>query len=234
MYEANQETSFALVRAGKYVKFTEDRHGDFAGGIISNLLLLGHARVGDLVEAYKLAQPNTKRPQETAPDLANSNSPVIPKTKQPNSEVNNHGPTLESLHLTLWDLLKAGLISAVNESHFRSDADNRIEAEKEISHPKLKWKFKKEEELDWERSIEQKLEDWKHGSKVERNEISSLQRGRKRLLESPESSHDFKRLRLDLPLSKAVIGSTGCEFDPKISETGYLNVGSLEDRKTLY
>lgn len=229
LYEANQETSFALVRAGKYVKFTEDRHGDFAGGLISNLLLLGHARVGDLAQAYRLALPNTMRSQEPAQGLPDSNSPIIPKAKQANSEANKNGPTLDSLHLTLWDLLKTGLISAVNESHFRSDADNRIEAEREIPHPKIKWKFKKEEELDWARSIQQKLEDWKHGSKVERNEITSFQRGRKRLLEIPESNHDFKRLRLYLPLTKAVIGTTGYDFDPKISETGYLNVSSLED-----
>lgn len=234
LYEANHETSYALVRAGKYVKFTEDRHGDFAGGVLSNLLLLGHARVGDLAQAYELAWPDTKRPQEAVHDLPNSNSQVIPKTKQAGTEANNQGPTLESLHLTLWDLLKAGTISAVNESHFRSDADNRIEAEKEIPHPKLNWKFKKEEALDWERTIQQKLEDWRHGSKVERNEITSLQRGKKRLLECPESSNDIKRLRLYLPLTKAFIGTTGYDFDPKISETGYLNVSSLEGMETLY
>lgn len=223
LYEANQETSFALVRGGKYVRFTEYRHGDFAGGVISNLLLLGHARVGDLAQAYKLARPNTKSPQETVNGLSNSTSPAVLKTNQANSEANNHDPTIESLHLTLWDLLKTGLISAVNESHFRSDADNRIEAEKEMPHPKLRFKFKKEETLDWERSILQKLEDWKHGSKAERSEITSVQRGKKRLLETSESNHDLKRMRLELPLTKAVIGSSGYDFDPKISETGYLN-----------
>ena len=233
LYEANQETSFALVRAGKYVKFTEDRHGDFAGGVLSNLLLLGHARVGDLAQAYELAWPDTKRPQEAVHDLHNSNSPVIPNTKQAGTNANNQRPTLESLHSTLWDLLKAGTISPVNESHFRSDADNRIEAEKEIPHPKLNWKFKKEEAIDWERTIQQKLEDWRHGSKVERNEITSLQKGKKRLLECPESNNDFKRLRLYLPLTKAFVGTTGYDFDPKISETGYLDVSSLEQVKTL-
>lgn len=216
------------------MKVTEDRHGDFAGGIISNLLLLGHARVGDLAQAYKLARLDAKRPQEAPQGLQNNDSPAIPNTKQINSEANNDGPTLESLHLTLWDLLKSGLISAVNESHFRSDADNRIEAEKEIPPPKLGSKFKKEEGRDWERSIQQKLEDWKHGSKVERNEITCLQRGKKRLLENAESNHDFKRLRLYLPMTKAVIGTTGYEFDSKISETGYLNVSSLEEMETLY
>lgn len=216
------------------MKFTEDRHGDFAGGVLSNLLLLGHARVGDLAQAYKSAWPNTMRPQEAADDLPSSDSPDIPKTKQTSTEAKIHGPTLESLHLTLWDLLKTGIISAVNESHFRSEADNRIEAEKEIPHPKLNWKFKKEEALDWERIIQQKLEDWKHGSKVERNEITSLQKGKKRLLECPESNNDFKRLRLYLPLTKAFIGTTGYDIDPKISETGYLNVSSPEEMKTLY
>ncbi|MCJ1470941.1 RNA polymerase III subunit C82 [Pseudocyphellaria aurata] len=221
LYEANQETSYALVRSGKYVQWTEDRYGDFAGGVVSNLLLLGHARVGDLAQAYKLVLPNEKHSQEATHDLPNSNSPETPKTKQVNCETVDHSPTLESLHLTLWDLLKAGLIVTVNESHFRSDADNKIEAEREIPHPKLKWKFKKDEELDWERNIQQKLEDWKHGSEAERNEINSLQRGKKRLLEISESSNS-KRQRLNLPLTKAVVGTHGYDFDPKISETGFL------------
>lgn len=222
------------MRSGKYVKWTEDRHGDFAGGVVSNLLLLGHARVGDLAQAYKLVLPNRKHATEATHGLPNSESLETQKTKQVNTETNNHGPTLESLHLTLWDLLKAGLIITVNESHFRSDADNKIEAEREIPHPKLKWKFKKDEELEWARNIQQRLEDWKHGSEMERNEITSLQRGKKRLLETSES-HALKRQRLNLPLTKTVIGTNGYDFDPKISETGFLTVSPpLEDMETIW
>lgn len=228
LYEANQATSYALVRAGKYVRLAEDRRGDFAGGVISNLILLGHARVGDLAQAYKLARPNTKGPREAALDLLNSTLPV----KSANGEIDNHDLTLESLHLTLWDLLKAGLINPVNESHFRSDADNRIEAEKEVPHPKFK--TKKEEVLNWERSIQQKLEDWRQGSNAEITEIASLQQGKKRSLENAESSHDSKRQRLHLPSTKAVNGTPEYGFDPKISETRYLNVSSLQEMRTWY
>ena len=49
-------------------------------------------------------------------------------------------------------------------------------------------KYKKEQEFDWERKIQQSLEDWKHGTKVERSKIVILPLGKKRSLEDPESN----------------------------------------------
>lgn len=225
LYEANQETSYALVRAGKYVKFTEDRLGEFATGIISNLLLLGHARVGDLAQAYKVARANdTKGKVEAAHGFPASATAEEAETKAEN-EGQSRNLTLETLHLTLCNLLQTGLVQPVHETHFRSPADNRSEAEKEIPNPKAYMsKVRKDSEVEWKCSIYQKLDDWKHGTKGEREEIASLQRGKKRLLEDAESKPDFKRLRLYLPLTKVVIGTTGYEHPSKLSETGYLDV----------
>lgn len=195
-----------LVRSGKYIKFTEDRFGEVASGVVSNLLLLGHARIGDLEQAYKVV-----RPTGTAVGLSNSTK------KQPTS--------LESLHLALSDLLQAGLVTIVNEAHFRSDADNRTEAEREIPNPKAATgKYKKEQEFDWERKIQQKLEDWKHGTKVERGKIAILPRGKKRSLEDPESNQDFKRLKALLPFTKAAVGTAEYDLDTIIAGAGYMDV----------
>lgn len=207
-----------LVRSGKYIKFTEDRFGDVASGIVSNLLLLGHARIGDLEQAYKVVRP-------TGAAVGSSNG----KTKQPTNETKNRGPSLESLHLALSDLLQAGLVMIVNESHFRSEADNRTEAEREMPNPKAAaGKYKKEQEFDWERKIQQKLEEWKHGTKVERSKIATLPRGKKRSLEDPESSQDFKRLKALLPFSRAAVGTVGYDLDTSIAGAGYMDVCILE------
>lgn len=221
-YEANQETSYALVRAGNYIKFAEDRYGEVAGGVISNLLLLGHARIGDLEQAYKVVRPNNTH---GAPEAATG----IPdgKKKQLANETKYDGPSLQSLHLSLSDLLQAGLIAIVNESHFRSDADNRSEAEREVPNPKaLMGKYKKEQEIEWERKIQQKLEDWKLGVKAERSKIATLPRGKKRPLDDSESNHDFKRLKTVLPLTKPVFDIGGYDLEAKIRDAGYLDVCS--------
>src|SRR5438045_4012247 len=51
-YEANLENAYALVRSGKIIEFVIERHGRLAGGVIQNLLLLGHAKIEDLSNAY--------------------------------------------------------------------------------------------------------------------------------------------------------------------------------------
>lgn len=208
-----------LVRSGKYIKLTEDRFGEVASGIVSNLLLLGHARIGDLEQAYKVARP-------TGAAVGSSGG----KKKQSTNEAKNRVPSLESLHLALSDLLQAGLVVIVNESHFRSEADNRTEAEREMPNPKAAaGKYKKEQEFDWERKIQQKLEEWKHGTKVERSKIATLPRGKKRSLEDPESSQDFKRLKALLPFSKAAVGTVGYDLDTIIAGAGYMDVCIFRD-----
>lgn len=226
MYEANLTNSYALVRSGKYIKIAEDRFGESAGGVVSNLLLLGHARIGDLEQAYKVARPtdikSTAKGVQDFPDTATEGW----KSGRP-ADLDSQRPTIESLHVILCNLLQAGLVITVHESHLRSDGDNRSEAEKEQPHPE-KWvgQFKAEQEAGWERSILEKLHDWKHGSQSIREEVAALRRGTKRLLEDSDSKsdhHDFKRLRLYLPITKQTICTTGYEFEPRISETGYLD-----------
>ncbi|KAF2179101.1 hypothetical protein K469DRAFT_695009 [Zopfia rhizophila CBS 207.26] len=51
-YEINWQQSYALIRYGRMTKMVEDRFGEKASAIISNLVSLGHTRIGDLNEAY--------------------------------------------------------------------------------------------------------------------------------------------------------------------------------------
>ena len=196
VYEANLANAYALVRSGKYIKVVEDRYGDVAGGVISNLLLLGHVRVGDLTQAYVPSKDSKGHlnGSYTFPDSALSNGST---TKQVES-LNGHGPTADSLHQTLYDLLQAGLVSAVNESHFRSLVDNRTEAEKEVPfQDRYAGKLKKEHEAEREQAVLNKLDDWKYGTKQEREQLAALRKGRKRPFGNHEDAPGAKRQRLD-------------------------------------
>ena len=51
-YEADWEAAYDLIRSGKIVTLAEMRFGQTSGELVSNLLLQGHTRIGDLVEAY--------------------------------------------------------------------------------------------------------------------------------------------------------------------------------------
>ncbi|KAI9886057.1 MAG: hypothetical protein M1823_002130 [Watsoniomyces obsoletus] len=50
-YEADMFAAYALIRSGKITTLAEVRLGQDAGELVSNLLLQGHARVGDLCRA---------------------------------------------------------------------------------------------------------------------------------------------------------------------------------------
>ncbi len=224
IYESNLTTAYALVRSGKYIKVVEDRYGEVAGGVISNLLLLGHVRVGDLGQAY-LPSKGSKDPVKGAFAVSSLSLPLGSVKRQADSLDVNNASTVESLHHALYDLLRAGLVSAVNESHFRSAADNRSEAEKEVPfQDRLVGKLKKEHEAEREEAIKQKLEDWKYGTKLERQDLVGHRKGIKRPLGNLEETSEAKRQRLYSPTTTNVYGETGQFCRPQTSAIGYLDV----------
>lgn len=220
IYEANTASAYALVRSGKYVQIAEDQVGKFAGEIISSLLSLGHAQVGDLVEGFGVGNSKSINGSLVTPDV--SDKPHLNGWKHAADDTDGHGVTFESIQATLFDLLQAGLISEVHESHFRSEADNRLEAEKIVPPPEYyKAKSKRENEAQWETSIKKKLAEWKHGIEAEavgtKDSTKSIgaKKGKKRLLESAEECQPKKRLAL---------GATGAAYEAKSDVTGVLDV----------
>lgn len=223
-YEANISAAYALARSGKYVKLAEDRFGEFAGDIISNLLLLGHARVGDLAKAYKFtSSTDTNGVAETNYGFRTTSHAPLSKVKAQNY-AKEGGSTLESLHQVLGDLLRARILSVVHESHFRTDADNRIEAEKEVPCPD-KWasKLRKEQQLEWEKSIEQKLQDWKYGTEHDTDEMTTLHRGKKRPRE--DSGLNLNSKRQKLYNSREEISISESHSEQQMSDTKYIDDG---------
>lgn len=229
VYEANTEAAYFLIRSGKYVKIAEDQIDEFAGAVISNLLLLGHAKVGDLVKAYGVSSRKDVNGPTTATHGV-ANKPLANDVNNTKDHVGDNAVTLETIHNTLCDLLRLGLVSHVNESHFRSDADNRLEAQKVVPPPEYyKAKSKKENEAQWEASIQNKLEEWMFGTEAEIEDVEILRKGGKRLLEDPESSRAGKRQRLHSDRSNEIISATGTDYKSKTVDKGFLDVWKSED-----
>ena len=143
-----------------------------------------------------------------------------------NGRVNYEDPNpLKLLHHALCDLLQADLICKVHESHFRSDVDNRTEAERN-TRPIEEYKASKkgEREAMWNANIQRTLSDWKYGTAAETADIAKLKKGIKRPLEHAEAGECNKRSRLDLSFKYL----TGAEGGPQgnISQAGYFSVGA--------
>ncbi|KAK4691462.1 DNA-directed RNA polymerase III subunit RPC3, partial [Lecanoromycetidae sp. Uapishka_2] len=223
MYEAHATGAYTLVRSGKYVKIAEDQLNRVAGTAIFNLLLFGHAKVGDLVEACQASFRKDSYGPTTASNLPSTNAESNGVNHmQKDSE--DEPVTLKTIHTTLCELLRLGFVSRVNESHFRSDADNRLEAQKVVPPPEYyKAKSKKENEAQWEASIQKKLEEWKFGTTAEKDSFESLAKGQKRLLDGSESSRARKRQRFDLDQSSEALSLSGSDCKPKEIGEGYLD-----------
>lgn len=209
LYEPNLLAAYNLVRNGKYVQITEDRFGTIAGEIISNLLLLGHARIGDLIKVYR--EGHAVRPQELGPSKVPHSSG---KSQDPPQSSHQNGlkdsVSLQEVHRTVGRLLEFGLISVIHESKFRSEADIEIELEKIIPPvEQYKGKSKKEREVMRERKKHEKRLEWKYGSNSERAEIGDFKKGTKRLLEYSTDLESRKRLKLDMTSSSKNTGKNG-------------------------
>lgn len=186
-YEANIESAYKLIRYGPYLRLTEDRHGPLAGRIVLKILLLGHASDSDLTEL-----------QGTA--VNSSATPVLQNGHKQNGRIIHESDLDEiEIHKTKRELLQAGLITKVHESHFRTKDDNRIEAERNTrSVEDFAGDTKKDRAANKEALVDSVLDNWKYGSavKIEAEQAPKKKRG-KRKAESQETGSAIKRPRID-------------------------------------
>ena len=224
LYEANTAVAYSLVRSGKYIQITEAQAGKFAGKVVSNLLLLGHARVGDLVQAYGAGLSNGTHAHPAA-SHGPAGKPFSTSFGRVEDCVEGQDTTLESIHGTLCDLLHSELISRVHISHFRSDADNRSEAEKVVPAPgEYKAKSIRERDAQHEVAVRRKLKEWRYCIDGEEDDFEDFKKGKKRLHQDIETRRPEKRQRLDSPLSQEVTGTMKETYQPMPGEMGYLDV----------
>ena len=229
LYEANATVAYSLVRSGKYIQFAEAQAGEFAGKVISNLLLLGHARVGDLVQAYRVGQSHSTQDRlavscGSPSELKSSSSgDVHGSSKGPSA-------TLESIYGTLCDLLRAELVSRVHVSHFCSDTDNRIDAENAVPKAEeYKAKSRREQNAQREAAVQRKLKEWRFCTDGGDDEVEGPKIGKKRWHQDITSQRLEKRKRLYSSSSQEVIGATGGV--KMLGESGNLDVRTIGTSK---
>lgn len=178
-YESHWDHAYALVRAGKIVKMVEDRFGEPAGGLVSNLLLLGHAKVSDLADAYGVSS-KTGAVDSTYLHV-NGNGIVNGDDADAGAEKNhNHVKSLEDLHRILRQLLDAGFIIPVRRRHFHPTSDLRNEAERIVKHTLFGGQVKGKQILEMEVEVKKLLKRWRDDDDDEENQSNGVSAGMKR------------------------------------------------------
>lgn len=195
-YEANPANCYNLVRSGKYIAIAEERLGKLAGELVAEVIQLGHARVTDLMKLQKYDHShvsnettNGDKAGRVRQELNGYVSSVGADERPPDSARN--------VRATLSDLLHLGLLCATHESHFRTYADNRTEAEALAPRiNKLEKKMKKEEAEQYEQGIAVQLEAWKYGDSAVHRQAPLPKSDKKRSRDGETLDHKAKRPRL--------------------------------------
>jgi DNA-directed RNA polymerase III subunit RPC3 len=149
-YEIDWQHSYALVRYGKLVKLIQDRYDLRAANIVSNLLTLGHTRIGDLKEAYfsadkdadsddgKVNGAGLKRKRDGSPvngvngnvngNGVHVNGDASPKVDSPQAngvkkEDDGSLQSVDTLYQLIYKLMQGGWVIRVDESQYLSAGD---------------------------------------------------------------------------------------------------------------
>ncbi|KAL8718481.1 MAG: hypothetical protein Q9225_004395 [Loekoesia sp. 1 TL-2023] len=223
LYEADVSNSYTLARSGRYFQLVKERLGDNAGNIILNFSILGHVRMGDLIRTY-FPSPDERGPlHEVIPtdhrSCSNDNQFIELKAS-------THGDvhTVHDFQSTINDLLSAGLLCPVHESHFRPAADNITEAEHVVPRDN-QIRSKREEQAAWELAVRKKLEHWKYGSEADTDVLARTQKGTKRTFDDDDDTPTVKKRKL---MNLQSEGMNGTCSDPYLGD-----VGSLDNDRVL-
>ncbi|EMC96319.1 hypothetical protein BAUCODRAFT_33657 [Baudoinia panamericana UAMH 10762] len=131
-YSINWRNAYNLARHQNIIELVADRYGDGAAQIVKNILQLGHARVGDLVDAYGLT-PGSKRDSgvETTENhgtegLNNGDAKTV------SQKTNLHVTEADEFHTILGALIKDGILAKVGSRAFMPITDLQEEIEEAV------------------------------------------------------------------------------------------------------
>ncbi|UJO14503.1 DNA-directed RNA polymerase III subunit rpc3 [Fulvia fulva] len=130
-YQVDWRNTYYLLRSNRIITLVDDRHGEGAGKIISNLLQLGHARIGDLAQAFDLEPSKRDSGIERCAEHMNGEVKV---NGVDNSHKVQHGKitTVPQFHGTIRRLLKAGFLIKFSPRMYKPSADLQTEAEESV------------------------------------------------------------------------------------------------------
>ncbi|KAI1084370.1 RNA polymerase III subunit RPC82-domain-containing protein [Whalleya microplaca] len=141
-YEANPNAAYNLVRTGKILDMVRTKYGQHANTLVHDVLILGHIRISDLIEAYR---DRHREQQETVNGESshshshmngngNSNGNGINGANGANgftSEDEESDPT-EQAYESLAQLIAVGILETVSSTMFQSSQDQRSAVEQEV------------------------------------------------------------------------------------------------------
>lgn len=131
-YSVNWRNAYNLARHANIVELVDDRYDERAGHMVGNILQLGHARIGDLADAYELA-PGSKRDSGidttangvTKPGMANGEAGIgAPSHAQ--------APSANEFHATLRALLRSGILVKVAPRSYMPSSDLQEQLEETV------------------------------------------------------------------------------------------------------
>ncbi|EME47326.1 hypothetical protein DOTSEDRAFT_69302 [Dothistroma septosporum NZE10] len=149
-YQVDWRNTYRLLRSNRIITLVDDRFGEGAGKIVSNLLQLGHARVGDLAQAFDLEPSKRGGGVQHCTEHVNGEARV--------NGVNNRLmvqhvkiTTVAQFHGTIRKLLQTGFLIKFAPRMYKPSADLQAELEevvisdsfpdRKISGPKRKAEF---------------------------------------------------------------------------------------------
>lgn len=200
VYEPNTPAAHDLLRSGKYVQVAEQRCGRVGREILSFLLQIGHASVGEIVQACH-QEGGSNRHEITSSQPVSSGKPAPAKLKENTRTPLSEAITPEDVYHALVDLLSTGHLHRTHESFFRTQADNHDEAQKLAgstllgrNHAKIS---KKEQAETLEMETQTELDTWRYGTTRERRDLELLRNMRKRSLDGDVESRPAKRMKIN-------------------------------------
>ena len=213
-YEADSSNAYALVQSGKIIAITEERCGEAAGILVSNLLELGHCRVGDLVSAYEglvEKKPSTVDAEQHSVDgsmLTNGiGESELSETTEQRNQAAGQITSIAQVHTELSKLLSKGFITPVTSFHFKPAGDIHNEAKVAVRREEFPGGIKGiKAAARYELAIIQLEKKWRDENRLVRpSQNLPNNRKRKRNERDPEN----KRRKIDGNLTNGVNGTNG-------------------------
>ncbi|RYP84564.1 hypothetical protein DL769_001152 [Monosporascus sp. CRB-8-3] len=145
-YDVNPGAVYNLVRSGKILEMIRENYGDTAKSLIQDVLVLGHIKISDLVEAYKNKAPDGEKTpvngivkdedDEDGDHGLNGNSNHVNGVNGSSvngyaSEVDQKDP-IAQVYFHLARLLAAGILEPVSSIMFQSPTDLKTAIEQEV------------------------------------------------------------------------------------------------------
>jgi DNA-directed RNA polymerase III subunit RPC3 len=212
-YEPNPRNAYYLVRSGRVLVTIENRYGKIAAAIIAQLILLGHASIGQLKKSSREYYESTRTGNK------NTNGDAVDSSLGPSDSSETH---LDGdLDNALRDLCKHGLVCRLRQAHLRSEADNRQIAEERVHNRPIVsatkgTKFKQETTDRIEREMEKEIDT--HINILKPRSSSTMPQKRKMDgLDGSTSNAKKAKMANDAAISEAEVDST-CIMDDETND----------------